>query len=98
MWSPEQTKKATFFGMERYSLHLHYASCGDFGRGRVNFLHYSQYRAMTWIYAENNVNNIKVFSVFLGSAHTEPSLFLLFIPSHKGGDWDCMRIWEGTQL
>lgn len=53
---------------------------------------------MTWIYAENNVNNIKVFSVFLGSAHTEPSLFLLFIPSHKGGDWDCMRIWEGTQL
>lgn len=53
---------------------------------------------MIWICAENNFNNINMFSLLLSSAYAEPSLFLLVLPYRKWGGWGCTSIWEGTQL
>lgn len=98
MQFPEQNKKGyiLWFVKVLFTLKGYYANYADFGRGRVNFLHCSQYGAMIWICAENNVNNIKMFSVLLSSAYTEQSRFLLSY--HQGGGWECTSIWEGTQL
>lgn len=85
MQSPEQTKKGYILWYVKvlFTLKGYYAGCADFGRDGVNFLQCSQYGAMIWICAENNFNNINMFSLLLSSAYAEPSLFLLVLPYRK---------------
>jgi len=52
---------------------------------------------MFWIYAGNNVDDTKMFSLLMSSTYTESRPFLLLTLPHQQMCWGCTRSWDETQ-